>query len=165
VQRLTEPHKRPHRPPKYKTAYRVNNWREYDQSLRARGDITLWISQDAIHAWTPPQTGKRGLSSSILTLPLRPRSRSGSLSPAPAANGRLSPCPLDPDGRDASLPGSYDALATPCHSSPPTARRACLTRTRCSDRRQYGIESLWSRGMAHAEARGEAVQALEETTH
>jgi hypothetical protein len=25
-----------------------------------RGDITLWISQDAIDAWTPPQTDKRG---------------------------------------------------------------------------------------------------------
>jgi len=40
--------------------YRVKNWREYDQSLRNRGDITLWISQDAVDAWTPPQTGKRG---------------------------------------------------------------------------------------------------------
>jgi len=43
-----------------KTAYRVKNWAEYDQALRDRGDITLWISQDAIDAWTPPQTGKRG---------------------------------------------------------------------------------------------------------
>jgi len=25
-----------------------------------RGDITLWISQDAINAWTPPMTGKQG---------------------------------------------------------------------------------------------------------
>jgi Transposase DDE domain len=57
---MTEPHKRPHRHPKYKTAYRVKNWRAYDQSLRDRGDITLWISQDAIDTWTPPQTGKRG---------------------------------------------------------------------------------------------------------
>jgi Transposase DDE domain len=28
--------------------------------LRHRGDITLWMSQDTIDAWTPPQTGKRG---------------------------------------------------------------------------------------------------------
>ena len=55
---MTEPHKR-NRHPKYKAAYRVNNWREYEQSLRDRDDITLWISQDAIDAWTPPQTGKR----------------------------------------------------------------------------------------------------------
>jgi hypothetical protein len=57
---MTEPHKRPNRHPKYKTAYRVKNWRDYDQSLRDRGNITLWISQEAINAWTAPKTGKRG---------------------------------------------------------------------------------------------------------
>jgi hypothetical protein len=57
---MTEAHKRPNRHPKYKTAYRVKNWSEYDKALRHRGDIVLWISQDAIDAWTPPQTGKRG---------------------------------------------------------------------------------------------------------
>src|SRR5688572_794635 len=57
---MTEAHKRPNRHSKYKTAYRVKNWAEYDQVLRNRGDITLWISQDAIDVWTPPQTGKRG---------------------------------------------------------------------------------------------------------
>jgi Transposase DDE domain len=57
---MTEPHKRAKRHPKYTTAYRLTNWRAYDQSLRHRGDITLWISQDAMDAWTPPQTGKRG---------------------------------------------------------------------------------------------------------
>jgi hypothetical protein len=60
VKRMTEPHKQPYRHPKYKAAYRVKNWREYDKSLRGRGNIALWISQDAIDAWTPPQTGKRG---------------------------------------------------------------------------------------------------------
>ena len=57
---MTEAHKRANRHPKYKTAYYVKNWHEYDKSLRDRGDITLWISQDAIDAWTPPQTGTRG---------------------------------------------------------------------------------------------------------
>ena len=57
---MTEPHKRANRHPKYKTTYRVKNWAEYDKALRDRGDITLWISQDAIDAWTPPQTGQRG---------------------------------------------------------------------------------------------------------
>ena len=57
---MTEPHKRANRHPTYKTAYRVKNWREYDMSLRDRGDITLWLSHEAIDAWTPPQTGKRG---------------------------------------------------------------------------------------------------------
>jgi hypothetical protein len=57
---MPEPHKRTNRHPQYKTAYRVNNWRAYDKALRDRGDLTLWLSQDAINAWTPPQTGKRG---------------------------------------------------------------------------------------------------------
>jgi hypothetical protein len=57
---MTEPHKRAQRHPTYKTAYRVRNWHAYDQSLRDRGDLTLWINQDAIDAWTPPQTGTRG---------------------------------------------------------------------------------------------------------
>ena len=57
---MTEPHKRPYRHPKYKTAYRVNNWHEYEQSLRDRGDIMLWISPEAISAWRAPMIGKRG---------------------------------------------------------------------------------------------------------
>jgi len=57
--RMTEPQKR-NCHPKYKTPFRVKNWREYEQSLRARSDITLWINQDAIDAWTPLQTGKQG---------------------------------------------------------------------------------------------------------
>jgi hypothetical protein len=57
---MTEPHKRLNRHLRYKTAYRVKNWAEYDKALRNRGDLTLWISQDAIDAWTPLQTGNRG---------------------------------------------------------------------------------------------------------
>jgi hypothetical protein len=57
---MTEPHKRPYRHPQYKTAYRVKNWREYEESLRDRGDITLWISPEAISAWRAPMNGKRG---------------------------------------------------------------------------------------------------------
>jgi len=60
VKSMTEAHKRPNRHPKYKTTYPVKNWAEYDKALRVRGNITLWISQDAIDAWTPAQTGKRG---------------------------------------------------------------------------------------------------------
>jgi hypothetical protein len=83
---MPEPHKRAYRHPQYKTAYRVQNWRDYDQALRDRGDITLWLSHEAIDAWTPPQTGRRGAQpvysdlaiETILTLrllfhlPLRP---------------------------------------------------------------------------------------------
>jgi hypothetical protein len=46
--------------PTYKTKYRVNNWAEYDRALVQRGNITLWISQDAIASWKPVATGLRG---------------------------------------------------------------------------------------------------------
>ena len=31
--------------------YKVNNWSEYNRSLKNRGDITLWFSEDAIESW------------------------------------------------------------------------------------------------------------------
>ncbi len=46
--------------PKYKTKYRVSNWADYDRALVQRGDITLWISTDAMDAWTPAPSGRRG---------------------------------------------------------------------------------------------------------
>ena len=45
---------------KYKTKYRVINWREYERGLKSRGDITVWFSKEAIDAWTPPKNGRRG---------------------------------------------------------------------------------------------------------
>jgi hypothetical protein len=46
--------------PKYKTKYRVSNWADYDRALVQRGDITFWVSEDAIAAWKPAPTGRRG---------------------------------------------------------------------------------------------------------
>ena len=46
--------------PNYKTAYRVGNWPEYEKSLRDRGDVTVWFSDDAINAWRSVKVGKRG---------------------------------------------------------------------------------------------------------
>ena len=46
--------------PKFKTKYRVGNWSDYDQSLVKRGDITLWISAEAINSWIPSPSGQRG---------------------------------------------------------------------------------------------------------
>ena len=34
-----------------KKAYRIRNWREYERALQRRGDLTLWLSEDAIRAW------------------------------------------------------------------------------------------------------------------
>ncbi len=40
--------------------YRVENWGAYDAALRRRGDLTVWVTPEAIAAWTPPATGRRG---------------------------------------------------------------------------------------------------------
>ena len=34
-----------------KACYRVTNWREYNESLVRRGDITLWFSEEALASW------------------------------------------------------------------------------------------------------------------
>ncbi len=46
--------------PKYKTNYRVQNWACYDRALVRRGDITIWLSPEAIAAWEPDGGGTRG---------------------------------------------------------------------------------------------------------
>ena len=34
-----------------KVAYRVKNWKSYNRALINRGNLTLWISEDAIESW------------------------------------------------------------------------------------------------------------------
>ena len=46
--------------PKYKTKYRVGNWRTYERALVQRGDVTLWLFADATAAWRPSPSGRPG---------------------------------------------------------------------------------------------------------
>ncbi len=46
--------------PKYKTKYRVGNWPAYDRALVQRGDVTLWLTPEAIATWEAVGVGKRG---------------------------------------------------------------------------------------------------------
>jgi hypothetical protein len=46
--------------PKYKTRYQVQNWPEYERGLRAQGDVTIWLAEEAIRAWTPLPNRRRG---------------------------------------------------------------------------------------------------------
>jgi IS5 family transposase len=40
---------------------KVTNWRDYDESLRRRGSLTVWFSDEAIEAWkASPRTGRGG---------------------------------------------------------------------------------------------------------
>ena len=46
--------------PRYKTKYRVVDWAAYNRALVRRGDVTVWLSSEAVAAWTPRQSGRRG---------------------------------------------------------------------------------------------------------
>jgi hypothetical protein len=42
-----------------KKQYRVRNWPEYEAGLRSRGSVTVWISEEELGSWSPPQTSKK----------------------------------------------------------------------------------------------------------
>jgi hypothetical protein len=42
--------------------YQVTNWPEYDRALQQRGSLTVWVTPEALAAWHPPKTGRRGRS-------------------------------------------------------------------------------------------------------
>ena len=48
--------------PTYKAKYRVANWAAYNQALVRRGDVTVWLSSEAIAAWTLRRSGQRRYS-------------------------------------------------------------------------------------------------------
>jgi len=43
-----------------KQRFRVTNWREYDASMRQRGSLTVWVTDEAIAAWTAEPRTTRG---------------------------------------------------------------------------------------------------------
>ena len=40
----------------------MTNWPEYDRALQRRGSLTVWVMPEALAAWHPPRTGRRGRS-------------------------------------------------------------------------------------------------------
>ena len=43
-----------------KVQYRVINWAEYNESLRQRVDLTIWVSEEAQSVWSAPRRTSRG---------------------------------------------------------------------------------------------------------
>ena len=43
-----------------KAKYRVTNWPDYEAALVRRGDLTVWLTEEAVAAWSAPASGKRG---------------------------------------------------------------------------------------------------------
>ncbi len=38
-----------------KQKHRVTNWSDYNESLRRRGDMTVWICEDSLDLWSAPR--------------------------------------------------------------------------------------------------------------
>ena len=55
-----------------KARYRVANWPDYNESLRRRGDLMIWVNEDAQGLWSAPrrtpQGGQRGYSDLAIEL-------------------------------------------------------------------------------------------------
>ena len=81
-------HNEPRRHKIPKARYRVENWREYDVALRDRGNLTVWVTPEAIAAWHPARTGRPGRSAhysdGVVTLPCSERE----VSPSQELSGR-----------------------------------------------------------------------------
>ena len=43
--------KGPNSPQKKKKKYKVTNWKEYNEALISRGDVTLWIDEALLAQW------------------------------------------------------------------------------------------------------------------
>ncbi|MGO4486702.1 IS5 family transposase [Rhizobium sp. 2TAF27] len=43
-----------------KQKFKVTNWAAYNESLRQRGDLTVWVSDEALALWTAPRRRSRG---------------------------------------------------------------------------------------------------------
>ena len=42
-----------------KATYKIENWPEYNEALKERGNITFWFSEEAIEQWYPKQNKKK----------------------------------------------------------------------------------------------------------
>ena len=47
---------------KKKVSYKVTNWKDYNQALKQRGSLTIWLSEDLEENWLTPSAteSKRG---------------------------------------------------------------------------------------------------------
>ncbi len=52
--------------PRNKAEYCVRNLSEYEAGLRARGDVAIWFSDDAVGRWLSRPTGSAWRSAIVL---------------------------------------------------------------------------------------------------
>lgn len=68
-QTKTNLHKKP--PTKKKKSYKVRNWHEYNEALKNRGRIDIWVEKGMLEQWYAKQSGKRGAQEKYSDLAIR----------------------------------------------------------------------------------------------
>ena len=53
-------HNEPRRHKIPKAKYKVAHRRDYDRALQQRGNLTVWVTPEALEAWATAKTGQRG---------------------------------------------------------------------------------------------------------
>ncbi|WP_254694299.1 transposase [Sulfitobacter sp. SK012] len=43
-----------------KQKFRVTNWANYNEGLRRRGDLTVWVNAEALELWSAPHRATQG---------------------------------------------------------------------------------------------------------
>ncbi len=95
-----------------KARYRVENWREYEVTLRDRGGLTVRVTPEAIAAWHPARTGSSGAVSSLFGPRHRDRrDAAAGICPARAADRGAVGFGDDVAGSEPRCPRPYDAVA------------------------------------------------------
>src|SRR5215212_4715755 len=149
---------------------KVTNWRDYDESLRRRGSLTVWFSDEAVEAWEAERRTSRGgqpaySDLAILTaltfkavFRLAYRLTEGLIGSVIGLLG------LDLAVPDRPVPPGRDAGGAAAEA----ARRRCGERRWPRDRphapagRQHGAEALRRGRVAGREARHQEAPVLEE---
>ena len=52
--------KKDEKKPKKKAKYKVRNWKEYNEALRQRGALDVWVDKEVFEQWYAKPNGKRG---------------------------------------------------------------------------------------------------------
>src|SRR5205085_1544653 len=151
---------------------KVTNWREYDESLRRRGSLTVWFSDEAVEAWEAERRTSRGgqpeysdlailtalTFKAVFRLAYRQTGRPDRLRhrPTRARPRRAGPHHPVPPGRDAGG-AAAEAARRRCGE-----RRWPRYRPHAPVGRQHGAEALRRGRVAGREARHQEAPVLEE---
>lgn len=82
-----------------KQKYRVTNWADYNESLRRRSDLTVWVSEEGLGLWSAPRRTTRGGQQKYSDIAIKIGLTLGGLQAGVASNPR-------PDAQHLRLAGS-----------------------------------------------------------